>query len=242
VVANVDTVSSGHSVSFAIDVIDHGPDAAANPSLSDPIPAGMTFQSLTAPAGWSCTTPTAGEAGGQIVCSAGSLDVNLPAHFVVTLTAACDVRDGAAITNTATAASASRNPNPTPLTTASAIVHVSNPPPTIAGLTVDRPFLWPPTHQFVLETLAYTATATCGAALTPTIAVTENEHAPDSPRHPDIDWQVLDPHHVLLRAENAPAPFADPRIYTITLTATDPAGASSSAAVQVIVARPPRTP
>jgi endo-1,4-beta-xylanase len=246
--ADASTVLSGHAVSFAIDVTNHGPDAAASPSLADTVPAGMTFQSLTAPAGWTCTTPTVGQAGAIACTSATPLDANATAHFALTLVAACEAADGAAITNVATAASTSRNPNPTPLTRASAIVHVSNPPPTITGTAVDQPYIWPASRQMVTETLAYTATATCGSALVPGITVTANQPGAVAPPDPDADWVVLDAHHVMLRAVNdpfrrtgrVPPPPVQGRIYTITVTATDAAGGSTSSSVQVTVSRPPQ--
>jgi endo-1,4-beta-xylanase len=244
--ADAGTVTSGHAVAYAIAVMNHGPDAAAAVSLVDTIPAGLTFQSLTAPAGWSCTTPAVGDAG-QIACTAASLDANAPAQFTLTLAAACAAPDGATITNRATAGSSSRNPNPTPLTTATANVLIANPPPVMTAPSVDHPFLAPASRQMVTETLTYTATATCGTALVPAIAVTSNQPGAVPPPSPDADWMVLDPHHVLLRAVNdpfrrtgrEPAPPPQARIYTITLTATDAAGSTVTNAVQVTVSRPP---
>jgi endo-1,4-beta-xylanase len=240
------TVLSGHAVAYAIDVTNHGPDAATSPALTDTMPAGMTFQSLTAPAGWTCTTPPTGQSG-QISCSAAaSLPVNQPAHFILTMAPACDVAHGTTISNSATASSTSRNPNPTPLTTATTNVQVSNPPPAITGTSVDQPNIWPPNKQLVTETLTYSAQATCGLALTPAITVTANQPGAIPPPDPNADWNVIDATHIQLRATNDPfrrtgrfpAPPQIPRIYTITLTATDPAGGSSSSSVQVTVSRP----
>jgi len=124
---------------------------------------------------------------------------------------------------------------------------VSNPPPVLSGMAVDQPFIWPASKQMVTETLSYTATATCGLALTPAISVSANQPGAIAPPDPNADWLVLDAHHVLLRATNdpfrrtgrEPAPPVQPRIYTITLTATDPAGKQTAAAMQVTVSRPP---
>jgi len=99
----------------------------------------------------------------------------------------------------------------------------------------------------VPETLTYIATATCGLSLVPTVTVTANQPGAVPPPAPNADWQILDAHHVLLRATNdpfrrtgrEPTPPIMPRVYTITLTATDPAGKSTSTAVQVTVSRPP---
>jgi hypothetical protein len=117
----------------------------------------------------------------------------------------------------------------------------------MTGPSVDHPFLWPASRQMVTETLTYTATATCGASLVPAIVVSSNQPGAIPPPDPDAAWIVLDPHHVLLRAENDPfrrtgrEPPIPPqaRIYTITLTATDAAGSIVTSAVQVTVSRPP---
>ena len=47
------------------------------------------------------------------------------------------------------------------------------------------------------------------------------------------DWELIDAHHVLLRAERSGN--GSGRIYTITLTVTDSAGSSSSSSVIVRV-------
>ena len=49
------------------------------------------------------------------------------------------------------------------------------------------------------------------------------------------DWQVVDAHHVRLRAERAGD--GGGRVYTITITATDAAGNTSARAVTVSVPR-----
>ena len=51
--------------------------------------------------------------------------------------------------------------------------------------------------------------------------------------HTDLDWIVVDAHHVRLRAERE----RGERVYTITLTATDSAGSSTTSSVIVPVAR-----
>ena len=49
------------------------------------------------------------------------------------------------------------------------------------------------------------------------------------------DWQVVDPHHVMLRAERSLG--GDGRVYTVTITATDAAGGSGTQQVTVTVPR-----
>ena len=57
---------------------------AANLFLVDAIPTGTVFQSLTAPSGWSCTTPAVGGTG-LVLCTAASLGVGASAQFTLTV-------------------------------------------------------------------------------------------------------------------------------------------------------------
>jgi hypothetical protein len=79
----------------------------------------------------------------------------------------------------------------------------------------------------------YSVTDNCG---TPTLSVSVASSEPvdaagDGATVPD--WEVLDAHHVRLRAERAGS--GSGRVYTITITATDSGGGSSSKQVQVLV-------
>ena len=55
-----DPVLAGNMVTYTITVSNNGPDPAIDASLSDPLPAGTTFVSLSSPGGWSCSTPSVG--------------------------------------------------------------------------------------------------------------------------------------------------------------------------------------
>src|SRR5258708_21293420 len=54
-----DPVNTGSSLSYTITVTNNGPDAAANASWSDALPAGTTFVSMPDLNRLSCTTPPA---------------------------------------------------------------------------------------------------------------------------------------------------------------------------------------
>ena len=75
------TAGPGTNVEYTITLINGGPDAAANVTLSDTLPGTMTFVSLQHDNTLTCETPAIG-AGGTITCSAASL----PAGTTVTLT------------------------------------------------------------------------------------------------------------------------------------------------------------
>jgi uncharacterized repeat protein (TIGR01451 family) len=110
---------------------------------------------------------------------------------------------------------------------------VDNTPPVISGASVDKPSLWPPDHKMVNVTVNYSATDNCGT-VTSALRVTSNEPTNglgDGDTAPD--WEVWDTHHVRLRAERSGRGTG--RVYTITISATDSAGNSSSKHVTVRV-------
>ena len=95
-------------------------------------------------------------------------------------------------------------------------------------MSVNHPVLWPPNNKLVSEALKYGVTATCDTNPALVVSVTSNQTDTDGLP----DWIIVNSHEVKLAAErNAP----NARTYTITVTATDSAGASGSSAVQVTV-------
>jgi hypothetical protein len=83
-------------------------------------------------------------------------------------------------------------------------------------------------------TVSYGASDGCDANATCVLSVTSNEPI-DGTGDGDTapDWEVVDAHHVRLRAERAGT--GSGRIYSITITCTDSAGNSSSHTVMVSV-------
>ena len=75
-------VSPGQNYSYTVVATNNGPAAAANVSVSIPMPAGGTtnFQSLVVPPGWACGTPAVG-ASGTITCTIASLAPGASATF-----------------------------------------------------------------------------------------------------------------------------------------------------------------
>jgi hypothetical protein len=135
-------VQSGQSIAYNIQVKNNADNdvepylptdddlPAANVTLVGTIPGGTTFQSLTAPTDWNCTTPLPGESG-QVQCTTASLAVDASAQFTLNVAVSCAIADGSALVNSATVSSTTLDPNTAPNNTASANVTVSNPPPTI---------------------------------------------------------------------------------------------------------------
>lgn len=103
-----DPVNVNANLTYTITVTNNGPSSATSASLSDVLPAGVNFVSLTSPAGWTCTTPAAG-ANGTVSCTNPSVGSGVSGVFtlVVTPTAVA----AASISNTATVSATTSDPN-----------------------------------------------------------------------------------------------------------------------------------
>jgi len=101
---------------YTISVTNLGPQAATVLSLSDALPAGVLFQALAAPAGWSCSTPPVGT-NGTVSCTSPNLAPGSPQNFAISVTS--PVAPGP-ISDTATVTT---NPNDTNPANNSATVH-----------------------------------------------------------------------------------------------------------------------
>ncbi len=105
-----DPVQPGSNLTYQIVATNGGPSAASNATVTDALPAATTFVSLSAPAGWSCTTPAVG-ANGMVSCSLASFAPGT-ATFTLTVQVLAATAPGNQITNDATVASATPDPNP----------------------------------------------------------------------------------------------------------------------------------
>ena len=99
--ASPDPVRAGTDLTYTIVFTNHGPHEAPNAQLLDTVPAGTTFVSFTAPAGWIVTTPPVG--------GTGNVTADHPAFppgsasFTLVVRVAASTPHGALIANTATA-------------------------------------------------------------------------------------------------------------------------------------------
>ena len=108
------------------------------------------------------------------------------------------------------------------------------PPPVIVGAGADPSSLWPPNHKMIDVTIDYSVTGACGAVTCVISSIASSEPANglgDGDTGPD--WEIVDNHHVRLRAERAGA--GPGRVYTITIICTDTHGHTTTATVAVTV-------
>ena len=107
-------------------------------------------------------------------------------------------------------------------------------PPVIHDLFATPPILWPPNHKMKNINVNYTSTDNCPGPITCNITVSSDEpqsgtgNGDKSP-----DWEILNDHHIKLRAERAGD--GDGRIYTVTVGCTDQYGNTGTGAKTVFV-------
>lgn len=80
-------VAQGGTITYTISTSNNGPDAATGLTVTDALHPSLLFQSLTAPGGWSCTTPAVG-ANGTVTCNAATLANGATAEFTLVTTVA----------------------------------------------------------------------------------------------------------------------------------------------------------
>jgi uncharacterized repeat protein (TIGR01451 family) len=164
-----DPVNAGDNLTYTITVTNDGPDAASSLSLVDDVPAGTTFVSFTAPAGWAPSTPGAGGTG-SVSATADALPSGDHATFTLVVRVGPGAAEGATIVDSASISSSpstdTDSDNDTDGATTTVAAATTEPPP-MADLEVTQ------------STPAGTATVGQGA-VTFTITVTNHGPAPAS--------------------------------------------------------------
>jgi endonuclease G, mitochondrial len=112
---------------------------------------------------------------------------------------------------------------------------VDTTPPAVSELVPSRTRLWPANHQMIDVTVEYTVTDFGDASPRCSLHVSSNEPANGmGDGNTGIDWEIIDAHHLRLRAERAGT--GDGRIYTIGASCVDASGnAVESGTASVIV-------
>ena len=142
-VASPDPVTAGSNLTFTQVLTNNGPSAADNVTMVQAVPANTTFSSITAPSGWSCTTPPVGGTG-NVVCTALTMSGGT-AGFSMVVKVNTGLANGTVITDTATASSSVTDPVSTNNTASASTVvggsstaemtvtNVASPNPVVAG-------------------------------------------------------------------------------------------------------------
>jgi uncharacterized repeat protein (TIGR01451 family) len=170
---SVSTTAAGTNVTYTQVITNLGPAAttAATATLTETVPANMNFQSITHPAGWTCTTPAVGGTG-TITCTAGagtSIAVNGTASFSLVMQVNANAPSGTNIPDTATASAGNVVPN---LTTNSATATVLVANANSADMAIVKTATPNPVSQG--ETLTYTLAVTNnGPASATTVTVAD---------------------------------------------------------------------
>lgn len=99
-----DPVVAGTNITYTIGVTNLTAAEATTVALSDTLPANTTFVSVTAPAGWDCTTPAVGGTG-TVTCTIAALGASLSASFPLVVNVDAGTSDGTVISNTASVSS-----------------------------------------------------------------------------------------------------------------------------------------
>ncbi|HEU4836209.1 MAG TPA: DUF4114 domain-containing protein [Pyrinomonadaceae bacterium] len=218
--ASPNPVLTGSNVTYTITVNNTRPGTATSVVVADLLPIGTTFVSCSANTGGVCAG-----LGNMRTVTFAEIPGGASATIEIVAAVNCDLANGATITNSANVSS---DPADVDLTNnfSTATVTTSNPAPVISGESVNKTVLSPTNHKLIDITVSYDVTDNCGS-LTNALSVSSNEPINGLGQgNTSPDWEIVDAHHLRLRAERSG--IGTGRIYTITITSTDSAGNSSS--------------
>jgi hypothetical protein len=108
------------------------------------------------------------------------------------------------------------------------VMVTDNESPTLSPITLSRSTLWPASGKLKKVVVNYDVSDNSGTVKT-TLAVTSN--TTDGVK----DFEIVDDHLLRLKASRLPYDF--PRVYTITVTATDDAGNKTTRTTSISVSR-----
>ena len=139
--ATPSSVFAGNNITYTQAITNNGPAAASTVSFTEATPLNTTFQSVLAPAGWTCTTPAVGSTG-NVNCTDPTLGVNATADIVVVVNvpstvAAGSITANSSVTTTTSDPTSANNSTTvvTPVTVACdlAVTNSGTPSPVAAG-------------------------------------------------------------------------------------------------------------
>jgi uncharacterized repeat protein (TIGR01451 family) len=163
------SVAPGSNVTYTQSVTNNGPASATTVSFTQTTPPNTGYQSITTPAGWTCTHPAVGAAG-TITCTVATMALNASASFTLVLQVSAGTASGTNIADTATATASNIVPSITSNTAAATVV-VAN--AGSASVTIAKSATPSPTVSDG-DTLTYTLTITNnGPASATNVTVTD---------------------------------------------------------------------
>jgi len=104
--ATPSSVFAGNNITYTQTITNNGPAAASAVSFTEATPLNTTFQSVLAPAGWTCTTPAVGSTG-NVNCTDPTLGANATADIVVVVNVPSTVAAGSITANSSVTAATS---------------------------------------------------------------------------------------------------------------------------------------
>jgi uncharacterized repeat protein (TIGR01451 family) len=110
--ASPSTVAPSANITYTQSITNNGPSTATTVSFTEAIPTNTTFQSLTKPAAWSCTTPAVNGTG-TVTCTIASLASGVTGNFSLVVKVNAGTATGTVITDTDMGSSAVTDPNST---------------------------------------------------------------------------------------------------------------------------------
>lgn len=208
-----DPVAPGGTITYTQTITNNGPDTAANATFTQSTPVGTTFQSLSAPAGWSCTTPAVGGTG-AINCTKGSMAASEVGGFTLVV----NVTGGGIIESAVMGDSDTYDPDPSDNIAVAATTSIA---PTSADLSITK--------------TTATTNAPAGSTFSYTIVLTNN--GPDAAT--SVEMEDILPSSLLFRSISSPAGFScvTPAVGatgTITCTAASLANGASATFTLVV--------
>ena len=146
-VATPAAVFAGNNITYTEAITNNGPATATGLSFTEATPTNTTFESVSPPAGWTCTAPAVG-ATGTVTCTAASLAVAAEADIIMVVNVPATVTAASSpITATSSVTTTTSDPNPgnntnimvsTPLSVACdlAVTNSGTPSPVTAGSNI----------------------------------------------------------------------------------------------------------
>jgi len=118
------TAIPGSNITYGISVANDGPSPAADATMTDPLPPGLTLVSVTPPTGWACPSPPSVAPGsnGTVTCSTTSSVSASSPPAVFSIVAHVSRTATGALSNTASVSSTTHDPRPANNTSSPAVV------------------------------------------------------------------------------------------------------------------------